>query len=65
MLCELIPDQLSEDPNPHVAGGPQPPEGPSRGYQPPQSNRGYPGGYPSPGYPGEEDGGYPSYPGFK
>ena len=65
VLCELIPDQLSEDPNPHVAGSPQPPQGsyPSRGYQPPQASRGYPG-YPSPGYPAEDDGGYPSYPGF-
>jgi len=113
VLCELIPDQLSEDPNPHIAGSPQGPQGypgqqggyPSQpGY--PSQQRGYPqqpgghggyggyggypsqqGGYPSqqPGYPSqqggypsqpssyqspsrgyqrEDDGGYPSFPGF-
>merc|ERR1712071_96664 len=78
VLCELIPDQLAEDPNPHTPndgnsnGSPQP-QGPG-GYQDPRQTGGYPGypgypsqsGYPSQGgrgvYPNDDDGGYPSYP---
>lgn len=61
VLCELVPGQLSEDPNPHTSSaGEAQPQGPaSHGGYPYSSSR---GGYPS--YPREEDGGYPSYPGF-
>jgi len=69
VLCELIPDQLAEDPNPHSQGDSNgSPQGPG-GYQDPrQSAGGYPGypGYPSqsgyPGYPSQ--GGYPSQQGY-
>merc|ERR1712012_579896 len=74
VLCELLPDQLQEDPNPHSAamGVPQGPQSggyPSQMY-PSRSRYGSPGGfqnnqYPSrPSYPRDDDGGYPSYPGF-
>merc|ERR1719167_95593 len=76
VLCELLPDQLQEDPNPHSAamgapvgpqtgGYPSQPMYPSRsGY--PSSRGGYPSnsGYPARSYPRDDDGGYPSYPGF-
>jgi len=73
VLCELLPDELQEDPNPHTAakGAPM---GPQAGGYPNQpmypSRNGYPssrGGRPSqarPSYPREDDGGYPSYQGF-
>merc|ERR1719483_23110 len=57
VLCELLPDELQEDPNPHTAAmgepvGPQAGGYPSQGYP---SRSGYPssrGGYPSNnGYP--------------
>merc|ERR1719145_107130 len=74
VLCELLPDQLQEDPNPHSAamGAPQGPQSggyPSQMY-PSRSRYGSSGGfqnnkYPSrPSYPRDDDGGYPSYPGF-
>merc|ERR1719460_2025246 len=68
VLCELLPDELQEDPNPHTAamGAPM---GPQAGGYPNQpmypSRNGYPssrGGRPSqarPSYPREDDGGYP------
>jgi len=71
VLCELIPDQLAEDPNPHSPnqansnGSPQGPPGyrQSGGYQDPRQSGAYPG-YPSqsnyPGYPG-----YPSQQGYQ
>merc|ERR1711971_1483048 len=70
VLCELLPDELQEDPNPHTAamGAPVGPYGggnpsqsmyPSRGGY--QSNNGYPARN---SYPREDDGGYPSYQGF-
>ena len=76
VLCELLPDELQEDPNPHTAamGAPVGPYGggnPSQSMYP--SRGGYPstGGYPSNNgyparnsYPREDDGGYPSYQGF-
>ena len=63
VLCELIPDQLAEDPASQADPGyPQSPEGYPTNYQQP----GYPGqsGYPSsnPGYPASQGGGYPGYP---
>merc|ERR1711892_170359 len=71
VLCELIPDQLAEDPasQGHQAGYPQSPEGNTANSQSgyPSNNPGYPAspgggypGYPSPGYPAP---GYPS-PGY-
>jgi len=75
VLCELLPDELQEDPNPHTAAmgapvGPQSGGYPSQSMYP--SRGGYPssGGYPSNNYPSrssyprEDDGGYPSYQGF-
>jgi len=71
VLCELIPDQLAEDPNPHTPndgnsnGSPQP-QGPG-GYQDPRQTGGYPGypGYPSQsGYPSQGGRGYPSQSGY-
>ena len=59
VLCELVPGQLAEDPD--QAGAQPGARGPAgaRGAYPPR------GGYPQRGgYPREEDGGYPSYPGF-
>merc|ERR1711892_996963 len=59
VLCELIPDQLAEDPNPHTQGGDDSngsPQGPG-GYQDPRT-AGRPSGYP--GYPSQS--GYPGYP---
>jgi len=57
VLCELIPDQLAEDPaaQGHQAGYPQSPEGNTANSQ---------SGYPSnnPGYPSSPGGGYPGYP---
>merc|ERR1719347_1764847 len=69
VLCELLPDELQEDPNPHTAamGAPQGPQSggyPSQMY-PSRSRYGSPGGfqnnqYPSrPSYPRDDDGGYP------
>jgi hypothetical protein len=72
VLCELIPDQLAEDPNPHTPneddsnGGPQGPGG----YQDPRQAGGHPGypGYPShsgyPGYPSQQGYGYPGQGGY-
>merc|ERR550519_1107644 len=62
VLCELIPDQLAEDPDPHrpnqdnTAGGQ--PQGPG-GYQDPRQQSGRNPGYP--GYPNSQSG-YPGYP---
>merc|ERR1719382_2162722 len=63
VLCELIPDELASDPNPHQPG--------DVAEEPDQSRGGYRDSrYPQPGaggryrprYPGMDDGGYPSYP---
>lgn len=71
VLCELLPDELQEDPNPHTAamgapqagGYPSQPMYPSRSGYP--SSRGGNNGYPArSSYPREDDGGYPSYQGF-
>jgi len=59
VLCELIPDQLAEDPDPHrpnTAGGQ--PTGPG-GYQDPRQQAGRNPGYS--GYPNSQSG-YPGYP---
>ena len=63
VLCELVPDQLLEDPNPHSPKpiGPPRPEGDRAQGYPSRSRYGAPGGYPT--YP-RDDGSYPSYPGF-
>ena len=61
MLCELIPGELSEDPNPHQPGqeaGDM--AGRAQGYRDGR-NGAFPGRSRYPGYP-EDDGGYPSYP---
>merc|ERR1740129_2351038 len=65
VLCELIPGELSEDPNPHQPGQEDGGNG-GRGQGGPGGYRdGRNGAYPSrgryPGYP-DDDGGYPSYP---
>jgi len=60
VLCELIPDQLAEDPNPHSHGDSNgSPQGPG-GYQDPRQSAGGNPGYP--GYPSQS--GYPGYPGY-
>ena len=64
VLCELIPGELAEDPDPH-----QPTPAPRAGGAGQTRSGGYRdgrnGAYPSrgryPGYP-DDDGGYPSYP---
>merc|ERR1740124_1572871 len=70
VLCELIPDQLAEDPNPHTPNSGdrnRSPQGPG-GHQDPREAGGYPGypgqsGYPSRGgYPRQQ--GYPSRGGY-
>merc|ERR1740124_221474 len=70
VLCELIPDQLAEDPNPHTPNSGDrngSPQGPG-GHQDPREAGGYPGypgqsGYPSRGgYPRQQ--GYPSRGGY-
>merc|ERR1740124_1930675 len=64
VLCELIPDQLAEDPNPHTQGADDSngsPQGPG-GYQDPRT-AGRPSGYP--GYPSQSGrGGYPRQQGY-
>merc|ERR1712050_39675 len=60
VLCELIPDQLAEDPNPHQPGQSNSngsPQGPGGYEDPRQQSRGNPG---YPGYPSQS--GYPGYP---
>jgi len=64
VLCELIPDQLAEDPNPHTPNSGDrngSPQGPG-GHQDPREAGGYPGYPGQSGYPGR--GGYPRQQGY-
>merc|ERR1719433_1664603 len=64
VLCELIPDELTADPNPHQPGVGAEDSGQERGgYRDSRYPQPVGGGrYSRPRYPGMDDGGYPSYP---